>query len=622
MLKTAFRSHSCNDLTSEEDSQEVKLVGWVDRRRDHGGLIFIDLRDRYGITQIVTDPELSGAAHAVLEKVRPEWVLQIIGKVRQRPAGQENAKMATGEIEILVNEVKILNEAETPPFEISEENDENEEIRLKFRYLDLRRKRMQKNIVLRHQVLQATRKYFYDQDFVEIETPILIKGTPEGAREYIVPSRVHAGKFYVLPQSPQQLKQLSMVAGFDRYMQIARCFRDEDQRGDRQPEFTQMDLEMSFVDAEDVMAINEAALISITKEVRPDAKIKATPFPRFTYDEAMNQFGKDAPDIRYELEIVDISEECKDCGFGIFAGTVEKGGVVKVLKVAGGAKFSRKDIEALEDAAKIYGAKGLAWVKILELDKNKKMDGGIISNNFSYQGVPAEKLGEQLTREIAEKCEAKANDILLFAADDWETACTSLGAVRIAAAEKLELLKGKENEFAFCWVTDFPMFSQNKETGEIGAVHHPFTRPKNLKEFDKLVGAKADLSAVTSVKAEAYDVILNGYEIGGGSIRIHERDLQKKIFDVLKVSDEDAERRFGHILKAFSYGAPPHGGIAWGLDRLAMIFAGEPNIREVIAFPKTNRAEDLMLGAPDLIPDAQLKEANIQSVVKPKGEES
>ncbi|MCF7836585.1 aspartate--tRNA ligase [Candidatus Gracilibacteria bacterium] len=593
MLKTAFRSHSCNELNSKNDGAEVKLVGWVDRRRDHGGLIFIDLRDRYGITQIVTDPELSGAAHAILEKVRPEWVLQIVGKVRARPTGQENKKMATGGIEILVNEVKILNEAETPPFEISEENDENEEIRLKFRYLDLRRKRMQKNIVLRHQILQATRKYFYDQGFVEIETPILIKGTPEGAREYIVPSRVHAGKFYVLPQSPQQLKQLSMVAGFDRYMQIARCFRDEDQRGDRQPEFTQMDLEMSFVNAEDVMTVNEAALISITREARLDAKIKTTPFPRFTYDEAMNRFGKDAPDIRYELEIADVSEECKDCGFGIFSGTIEKGGVVKVLKVEGGAKFSREEIEVLEDAAKIYGAKGLAWIKISE----------------QLEGVPVSKLGDSLSKKIVEKCGGKKDDILLFAADEWETACTSLGAVRIAAAEKLELLKGKENEFAFCWVTDFPMFAKDKETGELASMHHPFTRPKNPADLD------SDPSQAT---AEAYDIILNGYEIGGGSVRIHGRDLQKKIFDILKVSDEDAERRFGHILRAFSYGAPPHGGIAWGIDRLAMLFAGEPNIREVIAFPKTNRAEDLMLGAPDLIPDAQLKEANIKSLEEKK----
>ena len=593
MLETFYRSHPCDALTDKNLDESVKLVGWVDRRRDHGGLIFIDLRDRFGVTQIVTDPEISGDAHGILETVRPEWVLQVEGKVRARPAGQENAKMSTGKIEILATSVKILNEAETPPFEIAEENDENEEIRMKFRYLDLRRKRMQKNMILRHKILQATRKYFYSQNFIEIETPILIKGTPEGAREYIVPSRVHAGKFYVLPQSPQQLKQLSMVAGFDRYMQIARCFRDEDQRGDRQPEFTQMDLEMSFVDAEDVMNVNEAALISIVAECRPDAKLKFAKFPRLTFEDAMNRFGSDKPDLRYELEIVDISADCKNCGFGIFAGTVEKGGVVKVLRVPGGAKFSRKDIETLENAAKIYGAKGLAWIKIGE----------------KFEGVPVEKLGDELVGEIAKKCGGEPGDILLFAADEWETACESLGAVRIAVAKRLNLLDGKENEFAFCWITDFPMFAKDGETGELAAMHHPFTRPKNPADLD---------SDPEKAIAEAYDVILNGYEIGGGSVRIHEKDLQKKIFDILKVSDEDAERRFGHILKAFSFGAPPHGGIAWGLDRLAMIFAGEPNIREVIAFPKTNRAEDLMLGAPDIVPDEQLKEANIRPLESEK----
>ncbi|MCF7845686.1 MAG: aspartate--tRNA ligase [Candidatus Peribacteraceae bacterium] len=593
MLKTFYRSHACDELSEKNIDKEVQLVGWVDRRRDHGGLIFIDLRDRFGITQIVTDPELSGNAHKIFETVRPEWVLQIIGKVRARPAGQENSKMATGKIEILVSEVKVLNEAETPPFEIADENDENEEVRLKFRYLDLRRKRLQSNIVLRHKLLQATRKFFYDQDFVEIETPILIKGTPEGAREYIVPSRVHAGKFYVLPQSPQQLKQLSMVAGFDRYMQIARCFRDEDQRGDRQPEFTQMDLEMSFVDSEDVMNVNEAALIAITKECRPDAKLKFEKFPRLTFDDAMNRYGSDKPDLRYELEFNDISEECKGCGFGIFANVVESGGVIKILRVPSGAKFSRKDIEELTEAAKIYGAKGLAWIKISE----------------KFEGVPVEKLGADLTKKIVDKCGGEKDDILLFAADEWETACNSLGAVRIAVAEKLKLLEGKENEFAFAWITDFPMFAKDGETGELASIHHPFTRPKNPADLD---------SDPLKARAEAYDVILNGYEIGGGSVRIHERDLQKKIFDILKISDEDAERRFGHILKAFSFGAPPHGGIAWGLDRIAMLFAGEPNIREVIAFPKTNKAEDLMLGAPDIIPAEQLKEANIRSTADVK----
>ncbi|MFH1375199.1 MAG: aspartate--tRNA ligase [Patescibacteria group bacterium] len=630
MYKTAYRTHTCNDLTGKAEGAEVTLTGWVDRRRDHGSLIFIDLRDRFGVTQIVTDPELSGDAHKTFETVRPEWVLQIIGKVRARPTGQENKKMTTGEIEILVGEVKILNESQTPPFEIAEEHDENEEVRLQYRYLDLRRKRMQRNMVLHHRIWQAVRKFFYKNDFVEIETPILIKGTPEGAREYIVPSRVHPGKFYVLPQSPQQLKQLSQVAGFDRYMQIARCFRDEDQRGDRQPEFTQMDLEMSFVDAEDVIRINEKALKTITKECRPDVKLKAGKFPRFTYQQALDKFGNDSPDLRYELEIVDVSKECKGCGFGIFADVVKSGGKIKVLKVPGGAVFSRKDIEALEKVASIYGAKGLAWIKIQGTGASLPADLSTEARRakvealaqageqgtekaLSFEGVPVSKLGEKLTQKISTKCKAESGDILFFAADEWRVACESLGAVRIAVAKKLKLLEGKENEFAYCWITDFPMFEKDAETGEVGAVHHPFTRPK--KEDHALLD-----SDPLKARAEAYDVVLNGYEIGGGSIRIHERTLQKKIFDILKISDRDAERRFGHILRAFSYGAPPHGGIAWGLDRIAMIFAGEPNIREVIAFPKTNRAEDLMLGAPDIVPAEQLKELEIVSTAQPTAE--
>lgn len=371
MSSTTFRTHTCAALSTADLDHEVTIAGWVHRRRDHGGLVFIDLRDRYGLTQIVTDPDEFAEAHKIFETVRPEWVLQITGKVRARPAGQENKKMKTGAIELIASEVKVLNEAETPPFEIAEENVENEEVRMQFRYLDLRRERLQRNFALRHRILQATRKFFYERDFIEIETPILIKGTPEGAREYLVPSRVHPGKFYVLPQSPQQLKQLSMIAGFDRYMQIVRCFRDEDQRGDRQPEFTQMDLEMSFVDAEDVMKINEEALIALAAECRPDAKILETPFPRMTYSDALNRFGSDKPELRYELEFADISEEVKGCGFGIFASAVEKGGVVKVLRVPGGAKFSRKEIDTLTEVAKTYGAKGLAWIKAVSSRESK-----------------------------------------------------------------------------------------------------------------------------------------------------------------------------------------------------------------------------------------------------------
>lgn len=583
-----LRTHTCNALTLSDDGQEATLTGWVHRRRDHGELIFVDLRDRYGLTQVVADPAENREAHAVFEKLRPEWVVRVTGRVRRRPEGQANAKMKTGEIELLVTSAEVLSESATPPFEIDAEHGENEEVRMKYRYLDLRRERMQRNIILRHEVLQAVRRFFYEREFVEIETPILIKGTPEGAREYLVPSRVHSGKFYVLPQSPQQLKQLSMVAGFDRYMQIARCFRDEDQRGDRQPEFTQMDLEMSFVTGEDVMQLSEEALLAVVQQVRPDAKVQGTPFVRMTYDEAMNKYGSDKPDLRYDLPLTDVSELVAGCGFGVFAGAVERGGVVKCLRVPAGAKLTRKDIDELTEVAKVYGAKGLAWVRVTD-------DG--------YEGVPVDKLGTELTEKIATATGAAAGDLLLFGADTWSTACTALGEVRRSTAERMGLLAGKEDVFAFCWVTEFPMFEVDTESGEVAAMHHPFTRPLNTSDLD---------TDPLKAKAEAYDIVLNGYEIGGGSVRIHEKALQEKIFEILKISPEDAERRFGHLLTAFGYGVPPHGGIAWGMDRLVMLLASEPNIREVIAYPKTNRAEDLMLGAPDAVPELRLKEANIR----------
>jgi aspartyl-tRNA synthetase len=583
-----LRTHTCNDLTLADDGKEITLAGWVHRRRDHGELIFVDLRDRYGLTQIVADPAENREAHAIFEQLRPEWVVQVTGRVRRRPEGQANAKMNTGEIELLVTAAKVLSESITPPFEIDTEHGENEEVRMQYRYLDLRRERMQRNLILRHQVLQATRQFFYKRDFIEIETPILIKGTPEGAREYLVPSRVHTGKFYVLPQSPQQLKQLSMVAGFDRYMQIARCFRDEDQRGDRQPEFTQMDLEMSFVTSEDIMQLSEEAMLHIMQTVRPDAKIAAEPFPRITYADAMNTYGSDKPDLRYELAFTDVSELCAGSGFGVFAGAVERGGVVKCLRVPDGEKLARREIDELTEIAKVYGAKGLAWIRVTA-------DG--------YEGVPVDKLGTELTGQIAAAAGASAGDLLLFAADSWSTACTALGEVRRGTAERLGLLAGKENVFHFCWVTEFPMFESDAATGEVAAMHHPFTRPLNTADLD---------TEPLTARAEAYDIVLNGYEIGGGSVRIHEKELQAKIFDLLKISKADAERRFGHLLTAFSYGVPPHGGIAWGIDRLVMLLAGEPNIREVIAYPKTNRAEDLMLGAPDLVPEKHLTELGLE----------
>ncbi len=582
-----LRTHTCGDLNADHVGKTVVLSGWVHRRRDHGGLIFIDLRDRYGFTQIVSDPE-NKAIFKIAEKVRPEWVIKIEGTVRKRLEGAERTDNPTGQIEVLISSFEILNEAKTPPFEIDQDKEVNEELRLEYRYLDLRRESMQKNMIMRHKLQQATRKFFYDRDFLEIETPILIKGTPEGAREYLVPSRVHKGEFYVLPQSPQQLKQLTMIAGLDRYMQIARCFRDEDLRGDRQPEFTQMDLEMSFVEAEDVMQLNEEALTSLTKELRPDVKIKQSPWPRFTYEQAMNLYGSDKPDIRFDLAFTDVTELCKDAGFSVFANAVKSGGVVKAMRVPGGSDFSRKDIDELTEIAKIYGAKGLAWIKVTA---------------EGFDGVPVTKLGDDLTKHIGALCKAEKGDLLLFAADQFDTACVSLGAVRTDIARRKNLADPKL--FAFCWITDFPMFEKDKETGDLVAMHHPFTRPK--KEFEASL-----TSDPTAAKAEAYDVALNGYEIGGGSIRIHEEKLQKSVFDALKISDDDAEKRFGHMLNAFKFGAPPHGGIAWGLDRIAMIFADAPNIREVIAYPKDQKAKDVMLGAPSMIPEKQLSELGIK----------
>lgn len=583
-----LRTNTCGELRESHIGKSATLCGWVHRRRDHGGLIFIDLRDRYGTTQIVVAP--GGDAFLAAETARPEWVLKIEGRVRRRLEGAERAENPTGEIEVEVASLVVLSESKTPPFEIDQDIGINEELRLEFRYLDIRRERMKRNVMLRHRLLQAVRKFFYDRDFIEVETPILIKGTPEGAREYLVPSRLHGGRFYVLPQSPQQLKQLCMIAGLDRYMQIARCFRDEDQRGDRQPEFTQVDVEMSFVHAEDVMKLTEEALIALTGELRRDVKILSTPFPRMTYDETMNAYGSDKPDLRYGLAFTDMTDMARGCGFGVFAKAAEAGGVVKCMRVPGGAELSRKEIDDLTEHAKIHGARGLAWIK---------------KNGGKFDGVPVEKLGEDATVKMANAVGMENGDLLFFAADEFYTACVSLGAVRTEIARKQNL--APPGVFAYCWITDFPMFEKDKDTGEISAVHHPFTRP-NAASME-MVG-RDPLKA----KAEAYDVALNGFEIAGGSLRIHEHDLQKKIFGILRIDDAEAERRFGHMLRAFRYGAPPHGGIAWGFDRLAMIFCDEPNIREVIAFPKDQKAKDLMLGAPSSVPEKQLRELGIRIV--------
>ncbi|TSC59941.1 MAG: aspartyl-tRNA synthetase [Candidatus Peregrinibacteria bacterium Greene0416_62] len=588
-----LRTHTCGQLREKDAASEVTLCGWVHRRRDHGGLIFVDLRDRYGFTQIVFAPE-NKDLFSQAEHIRPEWVIQITGAVTKRLQGAAREDNPTGAIEVRVRKIVILNEAKTPPFEIDQDKEVSEELRLEYRYLDLRRERMRRNIVTRHKIVQSIRKFFYDRDFIEVETPILIKGTPEGSREYLVPSRLYHGQFYVLPQSPQQLKQLTMVAGLDRYMQIARCFRDEDQRGDRQPEFTQVDVEMSFVEPEDVMSLTEQSLVALTREIRPDVKILKTPFPRLTYSDAMNRYGSDKPDLRFDLKFTDVSELCKGAGFSIFAKAVESGGVVKCLRVPDGAASSRKEIDELTEIAKIYGAKGLAWIKI---------------GNDGYEGVPVDKLGKDLTKKIVDAANAKLGDILFFTADSFETACSSLGAVRTELGKRLKLIDPKV--FAYCWVTDFPMFEKDKDTGAVAAVHHPFTRPKD-EDRDLL-----DTDPI-QCRAAAYDIVLNGSEIGGGSIRIHEAVLQSKIFEILKIAPADAERRFGHLLRAFQYGAPPHGGIAWGVDRIVMLFCDEPNIREVIAYPKDQKAKDLMLGSPSVMSEEQIVELGIKILEEDK----
>lgn len=581
-----YRTHKCGDLGENDIGTDVVLSGWVHRRRDHGGIIFIDLRDRFGLIQIVSDPVDFPDAHSQMDTLRPEFVVRVEGKVRARLEGHENPNMETGKIEIVAGNIEILSSSKTPPFEIDQEKEVGEEIRLKYRYLDLRKEKLKSNIVLRHKIIKFIRDFLETEDFLEIETPILIKGTPEGSREYLVPSRLYPGTFYVLPQSPQQLKQLLMVAGFDKYFQIARCFRDEDQRGDRQPEFTQLDLEMSFVDADDIMDLNERLLIELTKKFAPSKEMKEIPFPVLTYDEAMNIYGSDKPDLRFDMPLSDVTDIAENCGFSVFSSAVAAGGIVKALRVENGSKFTRKEIDELTEIARIYKAKGLAYI-LMEEEGPKSP----ILKFFEPEEIEM----------IVERCGAKTGDAIFFTADKFEIACEALGYVRKAVAEKLELID--ENLYSFCWVKDFPMFAEDEETGKLDAVHHPFTAPLDAEQL------KNDPEKAL---AKAYDLILNGNEIAGGSIRIHQSDVQKTAFDKMQISDEDAERKFGHMLEAFRYGAPPHGGIAWGLDRLVMIFADEPNIREVIAFPKDQKAKDLMLGAPSTMPKEQLDELHVQ----------
>ncbi|MGW8286792.1 MAG: aspartate--tRNA ligase [Desulfobulbales bacterium] len=577
------RSHSCNDLGVENVGEVVTLMGWVLRRRDHGGVIFIDLRDRWGITQVVFNPEIHSEVHAKAHQLRSEWVIAVKGRVERRPPDMENPNLKTGGIEVLVDTLRILNSSTTPPFPLDEEVEVSENLRLKYRYMDLRRPSMAANLIMRHRAAQSVRTYLDSNNFLEIETPVLTRSTPEGARDYLVPSRVNAGKFYALPQSPQLFKQLLMISGLDRYYQIVRCFRDEDLRADRQPEFTQIDMELSFIEEEAIYEIIEGMMLKLFKDVL--GITLNLPFSRMTYDKAMDRFGTDRPDTRFGLELVDLTETVRDCGFKVFQTVVQKGGLVKSINAKGCGDFSRKDLDDLTEYVGQFGAKGLAWVKV--------------KAGSEWQSPITKFFTDQERAAINEALGAEENDVLFFVADTKMVVNQALSELRLELGRKLGLVKAAT--YNFVWVVDFPLLEYDHEEKRHVAVHHPFTAPK-----------EEDLEFLAEdpgrVRSRAYDLVLNGIEIGGGSIRIHQKGLQDKIFGALSIAKEEAEDKFGFLLQALELGAPPHGGIAFGLDRLLMIMAGRETIRDVIAFPKTQRATCPLTEAPAPVARKQLTE--------------
>lgn len=586
------RDHSCGLLTKVDAGEKVALSGWVAKRRDHGGLIFIDLRDRSGICQIVVDPE-AGDSFKKAEEIRSEYVIQVFGTVRARAAETVNENIATGAIEVIADEINILNGAKTPPFYIQDGIDTDENLRLKYRYLDLRRPEMQENLILRHKVTKLMRDYLDDNGFLEIETPMLCRSTPEGARDYLVPSRVNPGNFYALPQSPQIFKQLLMVSGLDRYFQIARCFRDEDLRADRQPEFTQLDMEMSFVEAEDVMEMMEGLIAYIFKgALGVDVQL---PMKRMTWDEAMDKYGSDKPDLRFDMPLINMVDAVSGSDFKVFNNIIKDGGIVKAINVKGDAKIPRRELDGLVSFVNIYGAKGLAWMQIQE-------DGSVKSPIAKF-------FDEEHLNTIKETAAAEPGDLILFIADKPAVVAQALGALRIEMAKRMDLID--PDKLCFSWVTKFPMFEWDEEEKRYIAMHHPFTAP--CDEDLPLLEKEAD-----KVYAKAYDMVLNGVELGGGSIRIHREEVQKAIFDTIGLSKEQAEEKFGFLLKAFEYGAPPHGGLAFGLDRMIMIMAKRNSIRDVIAFPKTQNANDIMSKAPNTVDENQLRELHIKCSMLPK----